>query len=176
MYCAKCGFQNSDQSMYCQKCGAPLSRQNVNGGGYRRSVSPVPRAANMEGTEGIAGALRRLILSPLYLVAAIALSAQVVLYILASAVGSSPLMAAIYSVLNNSELGYYMDYSQFYQMLAMMNRTSAIGAIISNIPTIAIVAGLWILYAQAHNTMQRMNTTGITIIRIVVVIRLVFYG
>ena len=114
MYCAKCGFQNSDQSMYCQKCGAPLSRQNGNGGGYRRSVSPVLRAANMVGSEGIAGALRRLILSPLYLVAAIALSTQVVMYILASVAGNSPLMGAIYSILNNSELGYYMDYSQFY--------------------------------------------------------------
>ena len=176
MYCAKCGFQNSDQSMYCQKCGAPLSRQNGNGGGYRRSVSPVLRAANMVGSEGIAGALRRLILSPLYLVAAIALSTQVVMYILASVAGSSPLMGAIYSILNNSELGYYMDYSQFYQILGMMNRTSAVGAIISNIPTIAIVAALWILYAQAHNTMQQMNTTGITIIRIVQIIRLVLYG
>jgi len=162
--------------MYCQKCGAPLSRQNGNGGGYRRSVSPVLRAANMVGSEGIAGALRRLILSPLYLVAAIALSTQVVMYILASVAGSSPLMGAIYSILNNSELGYYMDYSQFYQILGMMNRTSAVGAIISNIPTIAIVAALWILYAQAHNTMQQMNTTGITIIRIVQIIRLVLYG
>ncbi len=175
MYCAKCGFQNSDQSMYCQKCGALLNSRN----GYKRvyrNLSSQSRMVNPGISEGIAGDLRRLILSPLYLVAVSALSAQVVMNILASATGDSPFMGTIYDILNNSELGYYMDYSQFYQLLGMLNRTSAIGVIISNIPTIAIAAGLWILYAQAHNTSQRMNVTGITIIRIVEIIRLALYG
>ena len=186
MFCAKCGSQNSDRSMFCINCGAPLKESGRNAGpgvrnaapvnpGIRSAASAAP-AFGARASGGLSESLRSLILSPLFLTAAIALSVQVLMSIIAAASGYSPYSALINNILNNPELGYYVNPQEYYAVMGVMNRVGTAGAIIANIPVIVITAGLWILFAQARSQSQRMTATGITMIRVVVIVQFVLFA
>ena len=191
MYCEKCGFQSDDKMLFCQNCGNPLRKpaggpgMNPAGGPARTMAGGPARAAAGgpgrgamgigAGTGGTLDALRQLILSPLYLVAVIALTAQIVLSIIVAAQGYSRYAALIYSLLDAMDVPYYYS-SDLNQMLATMNKSSGISAVFANLPVIVIAAGLWILYANARNSMRRMETTGLTMAHVVVIIQMILYG
>lgn len=165
MYCPKCGFQNEDNVMYCQNCGNPLRQQS---GGQNRNAMNAGRG-------GAAEALRGLILSPVFLVAVIALTAQIAISIIAAATGYSPYARLIYSALNVAGLpDYYLDSA--YNVAGMLTRTSVVSTIITNLPVIVIAVGLWLLYSSARSPMRRMETTGITMIHVVTIIRMICTG
>ena len=168
MFCPRCGSQNGDQMKYCERCGAPLNAFD-NGRAMPHAGTPVYSGNLM-------GALRGLISSPLYLVAVIGFTTQIVMTIIASATGYSQYAALFYRMLNESGLDYYLDYQTLSTVNNIINNTNIMSAAISNAPSIAICAGLWILFAQAHDQMKRIDTTGFTVIRIVVIIRFVLYA
>ena len=191
MYCEKCGFQSDDKMLFCQNCGNPLRKpaggpgMNPAGGpartvagGPARIVAGGPARSTMgvgAGTGGMLEALRRLILSPLYLVAVIALTAQVVLNVIVATQGYSRYAALIYSLLDAMDVPYYYS-SDLNEILSTMNKSSGISAVFANLPVIVIAAGLWILYANARNSMRRMETTGLTMAHVVVIIQMILYG
>ena len=179
MYCPKCGTQNDDKSMYCRSCGTAL-RQTPGGQGFGgagngaapdRGVQTRGVGQNVYGNASGAEALRELILSPLFLVAAISLSVQLGLGVLTAISGYSPYAAMINEILNESGISGYTGYS--YQLNDMLSRTSLISAITSNGPAILICASLWIEYVYARNRSQVMGTTGFTMIRVIMIIRIV---
>ena len=170
MFCPKCGFQNDDKTMYCRKCGNPL----------KQSAGRPNQSAMNADTGGAGGglqeALRELILSPLYLVAVIALSAQVLFSIIAAATGYSGYSALVYRLLDATGVPYEYYPYQLTQVLEGLNSTSVVSAIFSNLPVIAIAAGLWILFLNARDSIKSVETTGLTVIRIVTIVQMVLYG
>ena len=75
-------------------------------------------------------------------------------------------------ILSESDL-YYYDSSIYYTALSAVNSTNALAAVFTSIPAILIAAGLWVEYVSARNSMQRMTTTGFTMVRVIMIIRLV---
>ena len=128
---------------------------------------------NGEGTTG--RALRELLLSPLFLTAAIAFSVQILLGIIASAVGPSSFAAAFNTALEETDL-YYSDPSAYYAFKDAISVINVVLAVLSAAPAIMIAVGLWIEFVSAKNRLQKMTTTGFTMIRIIVVIQLVLTG
>ena len=169
MYCPKCGSQNSDQMKYCQKCGSVLNSFASSGGA-------MPQTGSWASSGPLAEALRRLINSPLYLVAVIGLTAQIILNIIVSATGYSQYASILYQILNESGLSNQLDYYTMSQVYGLLNSTNVLSTIVSGLPTIAICTGLWILYAQSCNQVRRIDTTGLTVIRIAVLVKFVLYA
>ena len=165
MYCAKCGYQNKDNAAFCQSCGNPLRR---------RSSEPVRMAAGAAGG-GVVEALRSLIQSPVYLVAVIAISVQILISIIMAATGYSPFTGIINNILDAADVPSYY-YSEIYKYLSALTSTSVISTIISNLPTIVITAGLWILYANSRSSMRNMSTTGLTMVHVIIIIRMIILG
>lgn len=197
MFCAKCGTQNDDNAVYCHNCGAVLRPQGgaggpsggaaggrgpaVGAGGSRQAGGYMPyggagagfapgnAAAAAEGSQ--TRALRELILTPLFLVAAIALSSQVILGILAAIAGAAPYAAMIQNIINETGMYEYSEYS--YQLSHALSSGNVFSAIVSNAPSVMIAVGLWLQYSYARKRDQKMGTTGFTMIRIILIIQLV---
>lgn len=168
MYCPNCGSENSEQMKFCQNCGALLNASEGNSGAI-----PAPGAAISSG--GLVEATRKLINSPVYLVAVIGLTTQVGLSILASFAGYSQYSDDIYDLFINSGLSEELGSLGANGIYNIMHGTNVLLVVLSNLPTIAICIGLWILFSQAHNPTKKLETTGLTVIRIVVIIRLVLF-
>lgn len=197
MFCAKCGTQNDDNAVYCHNCGAVLRPQGgaggpsggaaggrgpaVGAGGSRQAggympyggagagVAPGNAAAAAEGSQ--TRALRELILTPLFLVAVIALSSRVILGILAAIAGAAPYAAMIQNIINETGMYEYSEYS--YQLSNALSSGNIFSAIVSNAPSVMIAVGLWLQYSYARKRDQKMGTTGFTMIRIILIIQLV---
>ena len=183
MFCPECGSQNDDYTKYCTNCGALLPQQagssmrnngNHNNYGNYRNESPYGRMQirPIQVDGNAENSLRNLVLSPIFLTAVIALTVQIVLGILASVRGSSYYADLINRILSESDL-YYYDSSIYYTALSAVNSTNALAAVFTSIPAILIAAGLWVEYVSARNSMQRMTTTGFTMVRVIMIIRLV---
>ena len=114
VYCPKCGSQNQNATMYCLRCGEPLMHQEGNNMRNNNVYSNAQAYGGTQNGEGTTGrALRELLLSPLFLTAAIAFSVQILLGIIASAVGPSSFAAAFNTALEETDL-YYSDPSAYY--------------------------------------------------------------
>lgn len=180
MYCSKCGSQNRDRAKFCQKCGAKLEVETsyAERDGESSSVNTNRKESifQMDITEtGLRGALRRLIVSPLYLATMIGLTLQIVLSIMFASSGYSSFTNTLFEILDAADLDYYINSSELFGLVNAINRTSTASTIISNIPAIAICAGLWILFVQACNRNQKMDITGLTVIKVVMIVRFVLY-
>ena len=122
----------------------------------------------------VENSLRNLVLSPIFLTGVIALTAQIVLSIFSTAIGSTYYADLINRILSASDLEYY-DESVYYAIttaVSAANGTNVLIAVFTSIPAILIAAGLWIEYVSARNSMQRMTTTGFSMVRIIMIIRL----
>lgn len=164
MYCVKCGFQNKENAMYCQNCGAPIRQKTAEQSPYRNT-----------GGGDLSDAFRMLVLSPVFMVAVVALSTQIVISVLVAATGYSPFARIAYAVLENADIPYYY-LDSVYQAVGMLNKTNVGSVILSNLSAIVIAAGLWILYANARNPMRRIETVGLTMIQVVIIIQMVLLG
>lgn len=180
MYCSKCGSQNRDKAKFCQKCGEPLVDRSVYSGRKESDPIETPERERAESgkkateyTKGLAGALRRLIDSPLYLMTAACLTVQILFGVLSAGAGRSTLTNLIYQILEEGDLGYYLSGSEIDALVNAMSRTNVASAVLANIPAIAICVGLWMLLVQAINRNKRMDITGLTVIRVVTIIRFV---
>ena len=123
----------------------------------------------------VENSLRNLVLSPIFLTGVIALTAQIVLSIFSTAIGSTYYADLINRILSASDLEYY-DESVYYAIttaVSAANGTNVLIAVFTSIPAILIAAGLWIEYVSARNSMQRMTTTGFSMVRIIMIIRLI---
>ena len=124
MYCSNCGTQNEDNVMFCRNCGTPLRQGDVNPN-QMNSAAPVYRGGPRQSGGQLVNALSELIQSPLYLVATIALTSQILLAVIAAATGYSQLAQMLYTIMDNSGM-YYSDY--YYQIAPALNALSAASA------------------------------------------------
>ena len=172
MYCSNCGTQNEDNVMFCRNCGTPLRQGDVNPN-QMNSAAPVYRGGPRQSGGQLVNALSELIQSPLYLVATIALTSQILLAVIAAATGYSQLAQMLYTIMDNSGMYYSDYYSQIAPALNALSAASVPSVLISNLPAILIVTALWIEFASAKSNTGMLSRTGFTMIRVITIIRLV---
>ena len=172
MFCSNCGTQNEDNVMFCRNCGTPLRQ----GGGANQMnpAAPVYRGGPRQAGGQLVNALSELIQSPLYLVATIALTSQILLAVIAAVTGYSQLGQMLHTIMSNSGMQYSEYYYQIAPALNTLSAASVPSVLIGNLPTILIITALWIEFASAKSNTGMLSTTGFTMIRVITIIRLIF--
>lgn len=166
MICRNCGCENADSYKFCENCGAPLkAAPGAQREAYRENErQPEPehfRADFIYGPGRVLAAVKGALSSPLALTACILYSLYIVLY----AADSFTFNVSAYSdILNYYSLSVGTAYTfQLY------------GTAVSIIPMLFIAIGLWITYAgAADKRYPGMPTSGLTMIKTITIIRLIF--
>ena len=165
MFCSNCGIENAEGAVFCKNCGKNLTQPSA----------PVKVAKPPLSNNPTLNVIKKVASSPLFLVAIIAYSVQILGSVIVAA-GSGPLFSGmIYNILY--EFGADIPY-ELYDILdgiAMAGSGPVIvGTIIGLIPTILICIGLWITYASARSRLSSgMKTSGLTMIKVITIIQLV---
>lgn len=162
MYCPQCGTQNDNSAAFCGNCGTRLTNtvsQSTVGSISRPSLHPVTSA------------VKKLALSPLCLIAAVAFSLMIFLYISNAEVISVSVMGMIRGALD--ETGSLT--SDVRVALSMLNGLARIFAFIVMIPNIIIAIGIWItIYSAFDNSKKSMSISGLGTIKTVISVVFVF--
>lgn len=194
MFCTKCGKQNPDGMRFCQYCGTPLmqggqqqyqqngaqqSQYQQNGyqqNGYQQSqyqqadayVSYAPPLSP------VAQALRQMGGSAVFLTAAVAYTCAILFTIIGGFVGSSNSVLASYLALAE-QMGGMVDYGALNTVLGAMRGASVMSTILMEIPAILVAVGIWLTFATVRNNGSApMQTGGLTLIRVLQIIGVVF--
>lgn len=194
MFCTKCGKQNPDGMRFCQYCGTPLmqggqqqyqqngaqqSQYQQNGyqqNGYQQSqyqqadayVSYAPPLSP------VAQALRQMGGSAVFLTAAVAYTCAILFTIIGGFVGSSNSVLASYLALAE-QMGGMVDYGALNTVLGAMRGASVMSTILMEIPAILVAVGIWMTFATVRNNGSApMQTGGLTLIRVLQIIGVVF--
>lgn len=179
MFCTKCGKENQDGMRFCQYCGTPLTASaqptpppaGYQQPAYRQPEDYVPRQDTFP---PVIQVLRQMAVSPLFLVAAITYSCTILFTLLGAFVGSSS-NALLQYMLMLEGMGGMVDYSALNSMTSIMRGASVGGVLIGQVPAILVAVGIWMMFAAARdNSGQPMKTGGLTLIRVMQVISLVF--
>lgn len=172
MFCSNCGIENAEGSAFCKNCGKPLSQitPDYSAPAYTPAAKP-PLSSNP-----VLNAVKKIAGSPLFLVAVIAYSLQILATLVSSVGTGAKVEMFLYSLLD--EIGYAAPF-EFYEIVDAISRIGdipyIIGTIIGLIPTILICVGLWITYSSAKNRMtDTMKTSGLTMIKVITIIQLVW--
>ena len=172
MFCKQCGTENAEGSAFCKNCGINLSAPVQPAPVY---AAPTPAVKPPLSSNPVLNAVKKIASSPLFLVAVIALSVQILASIIGAAAGGAILRELIYSVLY--ELGGNIPYEVYdvLDKIAMVGSGPVVvGTIIGLIPTILICVGLWLTYASAASrASDTMKTSGLTMIKVISIIQLV---
>lgn len=174
MFCAKCGIENAENAVFCKNCGNSIGTTPAP---QAASVytAPVPVAKPPLSSHPVLNVVKKLASSPLFLVAVIAYSAQILFSIVNSAGTGAKVEMFLYQLLNR--LGGNVSY-EFYEIVDGISRIGdipyVIGTIIGLIPAILICIGLWMTFASARNRMvDGMKTSGLTMIKVLTIIQLI---
>lgn len=177
--CSNCGKQNRDEDMFCEQCGAALSmnpdnQQQAQTAGYAQNVNAYQTQATAQQMPPqtpypMLQILKQRGGSVLFLVAIICLTVQVVAQIFTSFNGSSS-VAALQNLMYR--YGIPMDLSQLNSIMTGVS----VGSLIAMIPTILIVIGLWMIYANCKKQDNSpLSTTGFSLVRGVVIFEFVCF-
>ena len=166
MICSHCRFTCADGAAYCPCCGtalqAPPPVQPQPPYGY------VPRHPVIE-------AVRSVILSKVFLVALIALTAAVCLNILGSTETASTVTDFITEM--QTEMGMGMDMGTDATLPeytdALTSVASVFGTIGGSVPNVLLLVGLWMTYASAKKYQSGISTAGLTLVWVMQIIGLV---
>lgn len=182
MFCSKCGFKNQPGDTFCQQCGSrltdatPVAEQSVPATPptqpvyapvqpmYARPV--IPRANNP-----VLCAIKDMVASPLYLVAIIAFSASLFFTYLNLLFFNTAVGSTISRLINQSGLYRYFDLNYIWSALEYIK---VIG-FIATIPTALYAVGMWLNFVAAQKRgVDSMSTSGLTMIKVLQIISLVF--
>lgn len=174
MFCKQCGTENTEGAVFCKNCGINLSAPVQQSAPVY--VAPQPDIKAPRSSNPVLNVVKNIAASPLFLVAAIAFSLQILATILSSATAGALLEGAIYELL--SEFGG-MDFYELYEIMETISRIGSapfvICTIIGLIPSMLICAGLWMTYgAGVSRASDSMKTSGLTMIKVITIIELVW--
>lgn len=166
MFCPQCGNPCPDGMRFCERCGAPLT------GAAPQPVAAVPLSP-------VAAAVKKLVSSPLYLVAAIAYTCAILFSFIYSISGGG-LMQLVdwYTSMALRSYGLSSNLNAALNGLSSILpylRSASIGsALLSQLPAIAIAVGIWLMFAAVFDkTGAPMKTVGLTVIKVVCIVQLV---
>lgn len=178
MLCPHCGKPIEDGAVTCPYCGAPLqqnARPEESTPLYTRPPEGTPPPAYSTSEPPVIQLMRRTARSPYFLVPAIGYTCMVVFGLMDSLLRNSAVAIGNYlsMVVGNSyEMNRMLGY--LYDLVPVINSTSAGAVLISHVPAILMVVGLWITFASAANRSGTpLKTTGLTMIRVILIIKLV---
>lgn len=167
MYCQNCGTQNDDSMRFCMNCGAAL-----NGGGF--PGQPVYAAAGDDNQR----ILREQTKSPLFLAGAILFSAALLLRLISVVLSRGGLMDLVDTYMamainyGGYEAGRYLR--ELQDAIGMIGGGMTAGAVIGMIPDILLAVGVWMTFAAAAKPYGTMSTAGLTMIKAVTIVQMVF--
>lgn len=196
MFCPNCGTESPDGSAFCQECGAKLDApmpekttsepENIEAPApvqpeYQTPVQPqhqetyqpqyqpapayTPYQAPSTGNTVLA-TIRKCFSSPLFLTATILMTIGAI----ASLITNILYAGSNYVTINTGREVYRIS-------AGGMSSSYIIGIIIGMAPSILIVVGLWITYATARKQGDAPFTTaGLTMIKVIAIISMVFLG
>ena len=128
---------------------------------------------NEQSTTG--GMIRSLAGSVLFLTGAIGYSVYVVFELLTGFTGGTSLLGLWEDIMLKSGSYSMMDYGTLDVFYNVMTGMSVITTLITLLPAMVITAGIWMIFAAAKkNVLPGTAATGLTMIRIIAIIRLVF--
>ena len=121
--------------------------------------------------------VRTMLASPLFLTGAIGYSVYGLFELLGGLAGSAA-ESRVMSVIDNlggAQSGYGMGGGHLQGYVSVFNGVNVLGTLLGSVPAILIAVGMWMLYATAKSSSRKeVNLTGISMIRVVVIIQLVF--
>lgn len=182
MFCPSCGAQNKDDAAFCAQCGAALTVQNQQEV-QQTDTAPIaaPRAQTYAPAYGqasqygspaqpmspVTAALKRLGSSPLFLTAVICYTVSV-FFSLIGAFAPNVMFGSLVGLFESA--GIPTD--AFY----FINGFSAFFTFIAMIPAVLMAISMWLSYATcADRASSQIKTTGLTIIKVLNLISLVFF-
>ena len=119
--------------------------------------------------------VRSMATSVLFLVGTIGYSVYVLFELLGSFTGGSEIMNMFNNIMAQSGAYSSMDYQSLQILSGIFGSTSVISTLFGLIPAMVLVAGIWIVFAAAkQNKLPGIAATGMTMIRVIVIIELVF--
>ena len=167
MFCPKCGKEVKGGAQFCTFCGNKMpANQDTATEVSEQILCPPFENPHSNAKPELTEMIRKLLLSRIFLVAIISLSA----YILFKLLGDF----GAYSELSDflSEAGPYGDYAGV--LYNTSGSSSVIGTLIGLIPSILVVIGGWMLYASARKTQSgAISPAGMSVIRVAPIINLV---
>lgn len=178
-FCSKCGAQVKDGASFCQACGNKINSaqpqgQPIYGSSEQQNVmrvAPMTRAVQT---------LKSIGSSPLFLVAVIAFTLAMI-FGLFGAFSNTPVNRILDSVYkfarmtDNYDIMYGVNEVVREIDFNSVGIAAVVGKIFSMIPEIIVAIGLWMIFAAASNRMiGTMKTSGITLLKIMNIINLVF--
>ncbi len=173
MFCSKCGIENADGTQYCKNCGAPLKAPGASGPApdgqnFMQNGAPYFNVAPPPMLSPAAVAVKRVCSSPAALVAIVAYTLGVIVQFITSFVNFSN-TNYLYIFLRR----YGLDFGELEEYIQRLSSTSLVSAIIGIIPSVLIAVGLWLAYTSAAQK-GVIKTAGITLIKVILIITLVF--
>ena len=123
---------------------------------------------------GTLNVIRIMATSVLFLVGTIGYSAYVLFELLGSFTGGSEIMNMFNNIMAQSGAYSSMDYQSLQMLSGIFGSTSVISTLFGLIPAMVLVAGIWMVFAAAkQNKLPGIAATGMTMIRVIVIIELV---
>ena len=123
---------------------------------------------------GTLNVVRTMAASVLFLVGTIGYSAYVLFELLGSFTGGSEIMNMFNNIMAQSGAYSSMDYQSLQMLSGIFGSTSVISTLFGLIPAMVLVAGIWLVFAAAkQNKLPGIAATGMTMIRVIVIIELV---
>ncbi|MBR7032353.1 MAG: zinc ribbon domain-containing protein [Clostridia bacterium] len=179
-FCPNCGQQLEDADVFCPSCGqnteavqetvqpepqftpAPQPQYQAPQPASQFYASPVKET----GLNPAILALKRTATSAPSIIGAILYTVAAVVSIILSVAAAPSIYYAIYDLLRSQ--GADIPFLQFNYV------SSVVSAVISSIPTVLVILGLWLAIGAAGNkNNDRMSTAGLTIIKVIQIIGLI---
>lgn len=183
MFCPKCGQPYTEGTRFCAHCGTPLQQEGPATHAPQPGTPPQAFSTGVACADPVMNLLRRLATSPLYLTGAIAYSCMI-LFQLISPIFSNSMGGAMdqylglllrYGNMGMGELAEVMD--QLEWISPMLQGASLGSALVGQLPNILIAAGIWLVFASAMDRSgQPLKTSGLTLIKVIVIIQTVLIG
>lgn len=177
MLCPHCGKPIEEGAGTCPYCGASLQqnpRPEESAPLYTRPPQETPPPAYNTSEPPVIRLMRRTARSPLFLVPAIGYTCMVVFSLAAALQSASPAAVDSY-VAQLAPYGTDAQMESIYHTLSTAYTAVIGGALVGYIPSILIVAGIWMTFASLRNESGTpIKTAGLTMIRVLQIIGLVF--
>lgn len=167
--CPACSKEIDDTAAFCPHCGSPAGQQ---GPVYAQPAGAAP--AGPEDEPPAVQLLRRMATSPVYLAGAIGYSCTILFNVITVLYSASPGAINRYlTVTSRTVYGQEGQLDALYDFFSNLFGATAAGALLGSIPTLLMVAGIWMVYASARSRSGPISTAGLTIIRVIQIIVLV---
>lgn len=179
MFCPKCGHPAADGVRFCEHCGTPLTQS---GGeqpeAYIQPEYVQPAYAGPRSMGAGRALARSVAMSPLFLTGAIAYSVMIVATLIASLTGGNSIYAALMNYIQMlSSMGVPELNELTYQLsstLYTMGGVSLVGTLLGMLPSLLVLAGIWMTFAAAIDRNDTpASTAGLTIIKVLQILNLV---